>query len=66
MNRLWRLVPRRGLRIWMSGPADQAAAVLSGLAALVAHHPDFGARPGGRRIRIDLDIREPHTPGEER
>lgn len=52
-----RLMPRRRLHIRHAGPIDQTAAFLNGLAAIIARYPDLGARPGGRRLRIDLTIR---------
>ena len=45
---------RRPLRIQLVGPADQTAAVLRGLAHFVNRRQDMN----GRRIRIDLTIRE--------
>lgn len=42
------------LRIRLVGPADQSAAALHGLADLLRRHPDMD----GRRVRIDLTIRE--------
>ncbi|MFD1322607.1 hypothetical protein ACFQ4H_16040 [Micromonospora sonneratiae] len=45
---------RRPLRIQLVGPADQTTAVLRGLAHFVNRRQDMN----GRRIRIDLTIRE--------
>lgn len=42
------------LRIRLVGPADQSAAALHGLAELLRRRGDMH----GRRIRIDLTIRE--------
>ncbi|WKU07707.1 hypothetical protein [Micromonospora sp. HUAS LYJ1] len=56
MNPLTRLTNRlrRPLYVRLVGPADQSAAALHGLAHLINRRPDME----GRRIRIDLIIRE--------
>ncbi|MEV4843938.1 hypothetical protein AB0K20_12050 [Micromonospora matsumotoense] len=56
MNPLTRLTNRlrRPLYVRLVGPADQSAAALHGLAHLINRRPDME----GRRIRIDLTIRE--------
>ncbi|KAB1942270.1 hypothetical protein F8271_12990 [Micromonospora sp. ALFpr18c] len=56
MNPFTRLIDRlrRPLRIRLVGPADQTAAALHGVAHMVNRRPDMN----GRRIRIDLTIRE--------
>lgn len=42
------------LRVRITGPADRNAAALRGIAELIRRRPDMN----GRRIRIDLIIRE--------
>ncbi|QKW15737.1 hypothetical protein [Verrucosispora sp. NA02020] len=61
MNTLTRVLNRlrRPLHIRLVGPAHQTAAALHGVAQMLHRRPDMD----GRRIRIDLTIRE--TPLEE-
>ncbi|RUL93699.1 hypothetical protein [Verrucosispora sp. FIM060022] len=56
MNPLTRIINRlrRPLRIRLVGPSHQTAAALHGLAHMVNRRHDLN----GRRIRIDLTIRE--------
>ncbi|MEU6074811.1 hypothetical protein [Micromonospora sp. NPDC047074] len=52
---------RRPLHIQLVGPADQTAAALRGLAHFINRRRDMD----GRRIRIDVTIRE-KPKGEQR
>ncbi|MDW5322885.1 hypothetical protein [Plantactinospora sp. KLBMP9567] len=52
---------RRPMRVEIAGPADQVAAALHGIAALVHRHGD----KVGPRFRIDLTIREKSNGGQQ-
>lgn len=63
MNPFTRLANRlrRPMRVQITGPADQVAAALHGIAEIVNRHGDMV----GPRLRIDLTIREKPNGGQQ-